>query len=162
MGWFASIDQEQVAEGIRLRLAPGLGRVIARVADGRLDELEVADAVERQALEASILAHEPSHELGGRIRQDVGRRAELRQDAAVLEDGHQVAHLDGLIDVVGHEQDGLGELLLEAQELVLEPLADDGIDGAERLVHEHDRAGRRPGPAPRRRADARRPRAGSG
>ena len=29
--------------------------------------------------------------------------------------------------------------LLEAQELVLEALADDRVDGAERLVHEHHR-----------------------
>ena len=40
---------------------------------------------------------------------------------------------------MGHEQDRLGELLLEAQELVLEALADDRVDRAERLVHEHDR-----------------------
>ena len=75
---------------------------------------------------------------------------------------HDVAHLDGLVDVVGHEQDRLGEPLLEAQELVLEALADDGVDGAERLVHEHDRrvGGQRPGHA--RRAAARRRRAGPG
>ncbi len=40
---------------------------------------------------------------------------------------------------MGHEQDRLGQLLLEAQELVLEPLADDRVDRAERFVHEHDR-----------------------
>ena len=64
----------------------------------------------------------------------------------MLEDGDQVAHLDGLVDVVGDEEDGLGELLLEAQELVLEPLAHDRVDRAERLVHEHDRRvdGQRP------------------
>ena len=38
------------------------------------------------------------------------------------------------------------ELLLQAQELVLQPLADDGVDRAERLVHEHHRriGGQRP------------------
>ena len=40
-------------------------------------------------------------------------------------------------------------VLLEPQELVLEPVADDRVDGAERLVHEHDRRvrGERPGDA---------------
>ena len=64
---------------------------------------------------------------------------ELGQLAADLEDRDEVAHLDRLIDVVGHEQDRLGDLLLKAQELVLEPLAHDRVDGTERLVHEHDR-----------------------
>ena len=58
---------------------------------------------------------------------------------ADLQDRDEVAHLDRLVDVVGHEQDRLGELLLEAQELVLEPLADDRVDRAERLVHEQHR-----------------------
>ena len=76
-------------------------------------------------------------------------RAELGEDAAGLEDGDEVAHLDRLVDVVGHEQDRLGDRLLEAEELVLEPVADDRVDGAERLVHEHDRrvGGQRPGDA---------------
>ena len=69
--------------------------------------------------------------------------------AAGLEDGDEVAHLDRLVDVVGHEQDRLGDRLLEAQELVLEAVADDRVDRAERLVHEHDRRvrGERPGDA---------------
>ena len=63
-----------------------------------------------------------------------------------LHDRHEVAHLDGLVDVVGHEQDGLGEVLLEPQELVLEAVADDRVDRPERLVHEHDRRVRGEGP----------------
>ena len=51
--------------------------------------------------------------------------ARTGRDAADLHDRDEVAHLDRLVDVVGHEQDRLGELLLEAQELVLEALADD-------------------------------------
>ena len=43
----------------------------------------------------------------------------------------------------------LASSLLQAQELVLQPLADDRIDGAEGLVHEHHRrvGGERPGHA---------------
>ena len=45
----------------------------------------------------------------------------------------------------------LASSLLEAQELVLEALADDRVDGAEGLVHEHQRRVRGEGP---RHADA--------
>src|SRR3712207_2823151 len=41
--------------------------------------------------------------------------------------------------VVGDEDYGLPDLLLDAQELVLEPLAGDRVDSPEGLVHEHDR-----------------------
>ena len=62
------------------------------------------------------------------------------------EHGDLVAELDGLVDVVGDEHDGLAELALQPQELVLELLADDRVDGGERLVHQHHRrvGGERP------------------
>jgi hypothetical protein len=40
---------------------------------------------------------------------------------------------------VGDEDDRLAQLGLQAQELVLEALAVDRVDRAERLVHEHER-----------------------
>jgi hypothetical protein len=40
---------------------------------------------------------------------------------------------------VGDHRDRLAEVLLQAQELLVQPLADDRVDGAERLVHQHDR-----------------------
>jgi hypothetical protein len=48
---------------------------------------------------------------------------------------------------VGHEEDRLGQLLLQPQQLVLQALPDDRIDRPEGLVHEHDRRvrGERPG-----------------
>ena len=57
-----------------------------------------------------------------------------------------VAHLYRLVYVVGDEDDGLVDLLLDAQELVLEHLARDGVHRAKRLVHEHHRrvGGHRP------------------
>ena len=63
--------------------------------------------------------------LGGALARGIG-----------LHHRDQVAHLDRLVDVVGHEQDRLGELALEAQEFVLEAVTDDRVDRAERLVHE--------------------------
>ena len=82
--------------------------------------------------------------------------------AADVEDRDAVAHLHGLLDVVGHEHDRLAHLVLQAQELVLEPHAGDGVDRAERLVHQQDRrvGGERRGP--RRPAGAARRRAGRG
>ena len=90
-----------------------------------------------QPFEAAIGAHEPGNEVGRRVGEDLCWRPELGELAADLHDGHQVAELDRLVDVVGHEKDGLGQTLLEAQELVLEAFPDDRVDGAEGLVHQH-------------------------
>ena len=59
-----------------------------------------------------------------------------REHAAAGEHRHPVAHPDRLVDVVGHQHHGLAELGLEPAELVLQPAADDRVDGAERLVHQ--------------------------
>ena len=66
-----------------------------------------------------------------------------------LQDRDPVAHLDRLVDVVGDEEDRLAQLGLQAQELVLQALAVDRVDGAERLVHQHHArvGGQRPGDA---------------
>ena len=84
-------------------------------------------------------------ELRGGVGEDGGRGVVLRQDPAALQDGDPVAHLDRLVHVMGDEDDRLAHLLLEAQELVLEPIATDRIDGAEWLVHEHHGRIRREG-----------------
>ena len=110
---------------------------------------QLPDPEQAEPLEAAVRAHEPGDEVRRGVREDLRRRSVLGDDPAGLEDRDDVAHLDRLVDVVGDEQDRLGEPLLEAQELVLEALADDRVDGAERLVHEHDRrvGGQRPGDA---------------
>ncbi len=64
---------------------------------------------------------------------------ELGQHAADAQDGDLVAELDRLVDVVRDEEDRLAELGLEPEELVLELLAHDRVDGREGLVHEHHR-----------------------
>src|SRR5918997_595131 len=101
---------------------------------------------EREPLEHPVGADERGDEVRGRVGQDVLRGVVLGEDAAFLEDGDLVAHLYRLVDVVGDEDDGLLYVLLDAEELLLEPVAGDRVDGPERLVHEHDRGVRRQGP----------------
>ena len=73
------------------------------------------------------------------VQQQLLRRRVLGELAADLQDRDPVAHLDRLVDVVGDEDDRLADLGLQAQELVLEALAVDRVDRAERLVHQHQR-----------------------
>ena len=106
---------------------------------GGLPEVDVAHALEREPLERAVGAHEVLDERLGGVHQQLGGRRELGELAALLEDRDLVAHLDRLVDVVGDEDDRLAQLGLQAQELVLQPLAVDRVDGAERLVHQHQR-----------------------
>ncbi len=71
----------------------------------------------------------------------------LRDLRAGLQDRDPVAELHGFVEVVGHEDDGLAQLLLQPQEFVLQPLPRDRVDRAERLVHQQHRriGGQRPG-----------------
>ena len=71
------------------------------------------------------------------VHQQLGRGRVLGDPAALAHDRDPVAHLDRLVDVVGDEEDGLADLGLEAQELVLQALAVDRVDRAEGLVHQH-------------------------
>ncbi len=103
---------------------------------GRQRQLAAAEA---QRAVAAVPSDEVGDEVVGRLGEQLGGRRELGELAADAQDGDLVAELDRLVDVVGDEDDGLAELALQAQELVLELLAHDRVDGAERLVHEHDR-----------------------
>src|SRR5947207_9526089 len=81
------------------------------------------------------------HELGdivvGGPLEDVAARARLH-DAPAFEDGDLVAELQGLVEIVTDEEDGLPDPLLERQQLVLELAADERVERRERLVHEQD------------------------
>jgi hypothetical protein len=55
------------------------------------------------------------------------------------EQRHQVADLDGLLDVVRDEQDRLLQLALQREQLLLQRAAHHRVDGAERLVHQQHR-----------------------
>jgi hypothetical protein len=57
---------------------------------------------------------------------------------ALFEDDDLVAQQERLVDVVRDEDDGLVEVALQADGLGLQFLADDRVDGAERLVHQQD------------------------
>ena len=67
---------------------------------------------------------------------------------------------DGLVDVVGDQDDGLAELALEPQELVLQARPYDRVDGRRTARPSAAPAGRPPAPGRRRRAAAGRRRAG--
>ena len=83
------------------------------------------------------------------MREQRGGGVVLQQPAALGEHRHPVAEQHGLVDVVGHEHDGLPELPLQPAELLLEPRAHHRVDRAERLVHQQHRRirGERPGHA---------------
>ena len=98
----------------------------------------VLQAGEREALEGPVGADEVGHEVVDRVGQEIGGRRELHQPP-VAHDGDPVGHLHGLVDVVADEDDGLGNGPVQAQEVVLQPLAGDRVDGRERLVHQHHR-----------------------
>ena len=120
-----------------LELRADLGGRLADVGERRLPEVDVGDAQEREALERPVGADEVLDEAVRRRHQELGRGRVLGEHAALLQDRDPVAHLDRLVDVVGDEEDRLAQLGLEAQELVLQALAVDRVDGAERLVHQH-------------------------
>ncbi len=97
---------------------------------------------ERQPPDAPVAAQELADEVVGGPGQQRRGVVELGQVAPDAEHGHPVAELDGLVDVVGDEHDGLVQLGLEPQELLLQARTDDRVDRAERLVHQqHGRVG---------------------
>ena len=142
----ALVDQERVGH----LAVGGLG---ARLGDG--SPTRTSGAFQRSTsrtrwsasrLSARSAPTKSSTNAVGRVHQQLRRRRVLGELAAALHDRDAVAHLDRLVDVVGDEHDRLADLALEPQELVLEPLAVDRVDRAERLVHQHQRRvnGQRP------------------
>ena len=133
------VHQQRVRE-VRVRhLRARLGHRLAHSHQGRPPQVDVPHALKRQPLERPVGAHEVLHEAAVRMHQQLRGGRVLGELPALLEHGDAVAHLDRLVDVVGDEDDGLADLLLEPQELVLQALAVDRVDGAEGLVHEHQR-----------------------
>ena len=72
------------------------------------------------------------------MREDGERLGDLLEVPAAGEDGHAVGEADGLVDVVGDEQDGGAHLGEDLRELGLEVPAELGVDGAEGLVEQED------------------------
>ena len=89
--------------------------------------------------QAGAGADEVGHEIVGGLPQDTFRGVVLHDAGAFVEDGNPVAQLGGLVKVVGDAHNGFAELGLDIDELVLEALAGDRVDGAEGFVHEEHR-----------------------
>ena len=68
--------------------------------------------------------------------QQLGAAAALGDLGAFAQEDDLVAQGEGLIDVVGDEDDGLPQLGLDAGHLALEVAAHERVDSAEGLVHE--------------------------
>ncbi len=102
-------------------------------------ELDVGQALQRQTLEAPVPPDEAGDEVVGRVSEDLVGRVVLDEDAALAQDRDPVADQDRLVDVVRDEDDRLPHLVLDPQQLLLQPRAGDRIEGAERLVHQHHR-----------------------
>ena len=127
---------EHRVEGVAKRPAAvdrGLGRRAVR-----RRQRDLAERDEREPAHERALAEEPGHERGLRMREQLLGRRELLEHAALREQRDAVAELHRLVDVVGHEDDRLADHALEPEQLVLEAVAGDRVDGAEGLVHEQD------------------------
>ena len=108
-----------------------------------------ADADERQqAKRALAAADQPLDEPRRGLRQKLrGRR--ILQQAAAVHHGDAVAKLDRFLQIMGHQHDGDVQAALQRQQILARLRPDDGIERAERLVHQQQRGlGReRPGDA---------------
>ena len=80
-----------------------------------------------------------------RSEHNVLRRPNLGH-AAIVQDGDAVAQLQRLIEVVGDKDDGLLQFFLQSQQLILHLAAYQGVEAAERLVHEQNFGVYRQGP----------------
>ena len=139
-------DQHPLLAG----LPCGVGRLRRRRVlghHGPVVQAEPGGGQERQPADTAVEAEEVLHvPVGRRAQQPLGR-VQLGDLPAGPEDGDLVAHLDGLLDVVGDQHHGLVQLRLEPEELILQGGPDNRVDGAERLVHQQHRrvGGQRPG-----------------
>ena len=100
---------------------------------GVLAGARLHDAARGQHLVARHVLGEVAHVVVGRVGDDRLGRVDL-YELAILHDGDALAHLDRLEEVVGDEDHGLVDDLLDAQQLVLHITADQRVEGAEGLV----------------------------
>jgi len=110
------------------------------VGDDRLVvECQPGGRQERQAADAAVKAQEVLDvTVRGRSEQPL-RRFDLGELAAGPEDGDLVPDLDRLLNIVRNEHDGLVQVGLQPDELVLQACPDDRVHGTERLVHQQHR-----------------------
>ena len=94
-------------------------------------------AARRDDLGALHVAGELGDVVGRRIDDQLLRRADL-DDLAILHDGDAVGQPDRLVEIMGDEDDGLVQHVLQPHQLVLHLAADQRIERRERLVEEPD------------------------
>src|SRR5690349_5723555 len=106
------------------------GNGLSSLQAGPAQRLEPAEAAAAEKLD-DVLA--------GGLLEDSLRRVVLSDLRLHLHDADPVADQHRLLDIVGHEDHGLAHRALDADELLLQPLARDAIDRPERFVHQQDR-----------------------
>ena len=111
----------------------GLTQVLAGFRPVLRDRLH--DRMGEDQLELGDVLHEVAHVVVGGMSDDILGRPDL-DDAPVLHDRDAGPQPDGLVQIVGDEEGRLVQLLGELEELVLQLTADQGIEGAEGLVHQ--------------------------
>ncbi len=136
------VQDDDPPDASGLQAPVDLQAVLARTRPNRLLERHVADAGEPELHEARARPDEVLDELVARVGQDPLGGVVLHDVRALVEDDDPVAELDGLVEVMGDEDDRLVQLVLNVDELLLQALAGDGVHRAEGLVHEeHGRIG---------------------
>ena len=63
----------------------------------------------------------------------------MLDDTTDIEDRNTVGESDRLVDVVGDDDDGLVNALLQCEQFILETFANDRINRAIGLIHQQDR-----------------------
>ena len=116
-------------------LRPDHGDDLARRDGFRAGALEVHAVAAAVAEQQVCRAEEGGDEAGARARVQVVRRADLEQ-AALVHHADAVGHREGLVLVVGDEDRGDAELLLDPADRAPQLLADLGVERAEGLVEQ--------------------------
>ena len=129
-----------------MRRPRGPAQIFAGTRSVRLDPLH--DGVGEDQLQRGDALHEIAHIIVDRVGDDVLGRADLH-DPPVLHDRDPAADTDRLVEIVGDEHRGLGQLGRQRHELLLKLPPDQRVQGGKRLVHQQDLGVRseRPGEA---------------
>ena len=88
-----------------------------------MEERVGVDGHDGETAHAPIGTDEVGHEGGGRAAEHLVRRVVLLDVRTLGQHGDAVAQERRLVDVVGDEDDRLLQLLLQLQQLLLQPLA---------------------------------------
>ncbi len=102
----------------------------------------IARLNQQQAFQCTILAHKRADKLVGRFREQLVGAGALN-DFPLAEHCDAIAKLQRFVDIVAHQHHRFLQLALHLQELILDNLAVNRVDRAERLIHQQHRRIRR-------------------